>query len=91
MDWNESASVKSFIELLLKEFANESDQKINYKKNLAKYYARYQSIKPGQYLSIDEMKYLIDQLFACTDSAWGPFGGKCYTIIELDEIAKRLK
>lgn len=91
MDWNESVSVKSFIEQLLREMAQDTNQKINYKKNLANYYARYQSIKPGQTLTTEEMKYLIDQLFACTDSTWGPFGGKCYTIIEADEIAKRLK
>jgi DNA mismatch repair protein MutL len=90
MDWKESDSVQGFIESLLRHFIEESDQKTNPRLHMAKYFARYQSIKSGQKLTIEEMQYLIDQLFACEDAAWGVFGGKCYTTVGLDEVRKRL-
>ncbi|MEP7324217.1 MAG: DNA mismatch repair protein MutL, partial [Saprospiraceae bacterium] len=69
----------------------EQDQKSNYKNIIAKHIARYQSIQAGQRLSTEEMQFLIDQLFACDDHTWSPFGSRCYTTIGLDEIIKRLK
>ncbi len=90
MDWKESESVQGFIESLLRHYIEESDQKINPRLHIAKYIARYQSIKSGQKLTVEEMQYLIDQLFACEDAAWGVFGGKCYTTVGLDEVRKRL-
>jgi len=91
MDWKESHSIQAFIESLLRHYLEESDQKINYREGLARHYARYQSIKAGQLLKNEEMQHLIDQLFACEDHAWNPFGGRCYTTFDLGEVRKRLK
>ena len=90
MDWRESGSIHEFLETLLRQEVEESDQKKNHRAYIARYVARYQSIKLGQKLSEEEMQYLIDQLFACKDAEWGPFGGKCYSSISLEEIKKRM-
>ncbi len=90
MDWKESNAVQNFIEALLRHYIEESDQKINTSQYIAKYVARYQSIKSGQKLSIEEMQYLIDELFACEDAAWGVFGGRCYINMGLEEVRKRM-
>ncbi|MEO5581787.1 MAG: DNA mismatch repair endonuclease MutL [Saprospiraceae bacterium] len=91
MDWIPTHTVQSFVESILKAYLEESDQKSNHKNIIAKHIARYQSIQTGQRLSTEEMQFLIDQLFACDDHAWSPFGSRCYTTIGLDEIIKRLK
>lgn len=91
VDWKESQSVQGFIESLLRHYLEESDQKVSHREGLARHYARYQSIKAGQSLKPEEMQHLIDQLFACEDHAWSPFGGRCYTTFDLGEVKKRLK
>lgn len=91
VDWKESQSVQAFLESLLRHYLEESDQKISHREGLARHYARYQSIKAGQWLKNEEMQHLIDQLFACDDPAWSPFGGRCYTTFDLGEVKKRLK
>ncbi len=91
VDWRETESIQAFIESLLRQNLEESDRKINHREKLARHYARYQSIRAGQRLSTEEMQHFIDRLFACEDSAWSPFGGRCYTTFELSEIRKRLK
>jgi DNA mismatch repair protein MutL len=91
VDWPSSHSVQSFVESILRSYLEESDQNANYREIIARQIARYQSIQSGQRLDTEEMQYLIDQLFACQDHAWSPFGGRSYTSISLDEIIKRLK
>lgn len=91
MDWKESHSIQEFIDSLLRHHLEESDQKSNYRDGLARHYARYQSIKTGQTLKTEEMQHLIDQLFACEDHAWNPFGGRCYITYGMAEVKKRFK
>ncbi|HNR06287.1 MAG TPA: DNA mismatch repair endonuclease MutL [Saprospiraceae bacterium] len=91
VDWKETESIQAFIESLLRQTLEESDRKTNHRERLARHYARYQSIRAGQRLGAEEMQHLIDRLFACEDSAWSPFGGRCYTTFDLGEIRKKLK
>ncbi len=49
------------------------------------------AIDYGRSLKLDEMRNLIDRLFACTTPAFTPDGKTIITIIENDDIEKRFK
>lgn len=91
MDWPEKQSVHEFIDKLIRECANDVDQKINYKTVLARQYAKYKSIKSGERLSIHEMKHIINEIQLSNDGALGVFGGRTWVVLELDELSKRFK
>ncbi|MEP7269734.1 MAG: DNA mismatch repair endonuclease MutL [Saprospiraceae bacterium] len=90
-DWSASISIHHFIEELVKEYAHDESKKSDYKTYLAYQISKSQGLKQGQSLTVEEMKFIIDQLFACEEPAFGPSGGRCYTIIELQEIEKRMR
>lgn len=58
-------------------------------RTLALTMARSASIVVGQVLSADEMRMLIDELFACEMPAYTPDGKKVFSIIAEDEIEMR--
>ena len=47
------------------------------------------AIKKGQSLSQEEMRELVDKLFACAMPFTSPTGKKCFVTFELDELAKK--
>jgi DNA mismatch repair protein MutL len=58
---------------------------------LAAAYAWHTSIRGGEELSTQEMRSLIDQLFATREPFICPYGRPTLTKIGLDEIANRFK
>lgn len=83
---------KKMIEELIEQFKmNASVTKLSKRENLAKSLAYSSAIKPGKALSTEEMKALIDELFACESPYHAPNGKFTFTTISLDEIAKRLE
>jgi DNA mismatch repair protein MutL len=50
--------------------------------------ARSMSVKAGKGLSEEEMRLMIDQLFACEQPHFTPQGKKTYTILSLDDLEK---
>lgn len=55
---------------------------------LARAMSRSLSVKSGKVLSEEEMRLMIDQLFACEQPHFSPHGRKTYTILALEEIEK---
>jgi len=55
---------------------------------IARAMARSMSVKAGKGLSEEEMRLMIDQLFACEQPHFTPQGKKTYTILSLDELGK---
>ena len=75
------------IESLLEEFkACEGDPQSNDQNALALSLARYSCIKEGIKLMEDEMRALIDQLFACSQPNFAPDGRPVFVSISLDQI-----
>ena len=78
---------KALFEGLIEQFKiNQSDLSIPIKENLARSLAKRAGIKAGQRLAKEEMKALIDGLFACGTSNYTPDGIPTFFIFELRKI-----
>jgi len=82
-----TTSGKALFEGLLEQFKiNQADLSIPLKENLARSLAKRACIKGGQKLVKEEMKALIDGLFACSTSNYTPDGVPTFFIFELRKI-----
>ncbi|MEO0338962.1 MAG: DNA mismatch repair endonuclease MutL, partial [Bacteroidota bacterium] len=73
---------------LIEQYKLGIDLKLDIKENIARAMARSASIKKGQSLEVEEMRNLIDKLFACAIPYKSPTGRNCFHTFELEEIAK---
>ncbi len=81
------ASEKDLFESLVEQFKyNKSELKLDVKENLARSLARRSSLKSGIKLSQEEMKTLIDQLFACSNPNYAPGGNLTYVLLDLNTM-----
>ena len=82
-----SGDGKALFEGLIEQFKiNQSDLSVPLKENLARSLAKRAGIKAGQMLMKEEMKALIDGLFACSTSNYTPDGIPTFFIFELRKI-----
>ena len=80
-------NVKKVIERLLEQFKlNESELKLDKHENLAISMARNASVKSGKKMNEEEMKELVDQLFACEMPYSLPNGKPTIISLDLDEL-----
>ena len=78
---------KALFEGLIEQFkVNQSDLSIPLKENLARSLAKRAGIKAGHKLMKEEMKALIDGLFACVTSNYTPDGIPTFFVFELRKI-----
>ena len=83
---------KEMLEFLIEEYKKCKDKmELDRRMELARILARSASIKSGQNLSEEEMRLLIDQLFACEVNAVSPSGHKTYITVELTDLEKQFK
>lgn len=82
---------KQLVELLLEQFKQNMELKLEANENIARAMSRSASIKRGQSLSMEEMESLINQLFACELPFKSPSGKNCFITYGLDELAKRFE
>lgn len=83
---------KQMIEELIEQFKkNLSVTKLNRRENLAKSLAHSSAIKAGKLLGVEEMKALIDELFACENPYTAPNGSHVFVSFGLDELEKRFE
>lgn len=78
---------KALFEGLVEQFKmNQSQLSVPLHENLARSLAKRASIKAGQKLAKEEMKALIDGLFACVTSNYTPDGIPTFFVFELRKI-----
>ena len=83
---------KKMIEELIEQYKmNLQITKLSKRKNLAKSLAYSSSIKAGKKLSVEEMKTLIDELFACENAFNAPNGKFTFITLSNDELEKRFE
>lgn len=79
---------RDLFEGLLEQFKkNKAELSIGKRENMARSLARRTAIKPGQQLSVTEMRTIVDQLFACTNPNYSPYGQVIFYILSLEKIA----
>ncbi|PIQ47599.1 MAG: DNA mismatch repair protein MutL [Cytophagales bacterium CG12_big_fil_rev_8_21_14_0_65_40_12] len=78
---------KQLFEGFVEQFKlNQSELSISADENVARAIAKRSSLKVGVTLSPEEMSSLIDQLFACKNANYSPYGRRTTFIIELEKI-----
>lgn len=63
----------------------------NNRNRLAAAFARQMAVKPGKYLSEEEMRFLVELLFACSSPDKTPDGKKTFHIISYEELSRTFK
>ena len=86
-----SLQATELLEQLLSQYHENIEFELGIDENLARSIACSASIKRGKSLDQEEMKELIDQLFACQVPYNSPTGRKCFISMELDDIYKRFE
>jgi DNA mismatch repair protein MutL len=82
-----NSNPKEMIEILLKEYkASERNVQTGIKERIAKSLAIAAAINYGNNLTKEEMREIIDSLFACRTPNYSPSGKPVVTIISLSEI-----
>ena len=81
-------------EQILDKFLNEYlsgeiDAKTQAKEKIARSLAKASAINSNQRLSTEEMREMVDMLFACQNPNYSPFGKLIVSIIKTDEVEKR--
>ena len=83
---------KKMIEELIEQYKmNSSVTRLSKRESLAKSLAHSSAIKAGKVLSVEEMKTLIDELFACQNPYTAPNGRFTFITINNDELEKRFE
>ncbi len=81
-------------EQILDKFLNEIlsgevNAKQEVKERIAKALAKASAISSNHILSVEEMRDMVDMLFACQNPNYSPFGKLIVSIIKIDELEKR--
>ncbi|HFC00384.1 MAG TPA: DNA mismatch repair protein MutL, partial [Phaeodactylibacter sp.] len=88
-DLKSTQDEQKIIEQLLEQYKSNQDLDLNISENMARSMARSAAIKKGQSLTQEEMRELVDQLFACQMPFTSPTGKKCFVTFEMEELAKK--
>lgn len=83
---------QKIVEELIEQFKmNSSVTKLTKRENLAKSIAGSSAIKSGRVLSVEEMKTMIDELFACENPYTAPNGKLTFLTMSNDDLEKKLE
>lgn len=86
-----SVSTKEFIEEFIETYASNLEIQIGIVENIARSMAVNSRIRKGTRLNQEEIRELIDQLFACEMPYKSPSGRKCFITFGLTELQSRFK
>jgi DNA mismatch repair protein MutL len=88
-DVNQGVEEKILLEIVDEYIHNQREKKLDQKDNVAKSYSCHTSIRAGDKLSEQEMRLLIDQLFATSMPYVCPHGRPVVIKLSLEEFDKR--
>lgn len=87
-----NAVVKDIIDEMLETYKSyEGNLQLEAKEKVARAVAKASAIPYGKVLEQEEMRNLVDQLFACSNPGFSPSGRPVMNIINVDELEKILK
>jgi len=81
-------NLQDLVDRLIEQYASNLDLDISKNENLARAMAQSAAIKKGKRLDVEEMRTLVDELFACENPYTSPIGKKCFVNYELTELEK---
>jgi DNA mismatch repair protein MutL len=78
---------KTIFEGLIEQFKHNADvRSLPVRENLAQSLARRTAIRPGTVLQAEEMRDIVDQLFACGNPNYAPDGKKTFILLSMESI-----
>ena len=81
---------KTIFEGLIEQFKHNANvRSLPVRDNLAQSLARRTAIRPGTELQPEEMRDLVDQLFACSNPNYAPDGRKTFILLSMESIANQ--
>lgn len=81
-------NLQEVMENLMEQYLNNRELEISKNENLARSMASSAAMRIGRSLDMEEMKTLIDELFACEMPYTSPTGKKCFLTFELKDLEK---
>jgi DNA mismatch repair protein MutL len=75
---------------MLEKYKHDLDPTVGAKEKVARAISLSTATKRGTFLPMEERQTLIDVLFACENPYTSPSGRKCFVVLELEELLKRL-
>lgn len=82
-----SGDEKGLFEGFIEQYKlNQNDIKLDNNERLARALAKRSAMKPGKNLATEEMKALVDQLFACETPNFAPDGNMTFVLLDLNSI-----
>lgn len=81
-------NLQSVMDNLIDSYAQNIKLKLSKNENIARSMALSAAVPKGKRLEQEEMKLLIDDLFACEMPYTGPSGRKCFITYELNDLDK---
>ena len=85
----EEKNIQEVMDVLFEQYISNMDLDISKNENLARAMALSSSIKKGTKLTKEEMKVLVDELFACENPYTSPGGKKCFINFEISDLDKQ--
>ncbi len=85
----EDNNIQEVMDSLLEQYETNLNLDISKNENLARSMALGAAIKKGQKLSKEEMKTLVDELFACETPYTSPGGRKCFVNFDINDLDKQ--
>lgn len=82
-------NIQDIMDTFVEQYLQNMNLELSKNENLARSMAMSAALKGGKSLSNEEMKALINDLFACEMPYTNPNGKKCFITYELDELEKQ--
>jgi len=83
---------KVLFEGLIEQFKfNQSNLSLSNRENLARSLAKRSATKHGKKLEIEEMRMMIDKLFACSSPNYAADGRLTYKVLSMEELASNFR
>jgi DNA mismatch repair protein MutL len=82
---------QKLIDIFLEQYKMNINVHANIKENIARSLASSATIKRGKSLTTEEMRTIIDELFACKMPYKSPGGKNCFTTFDLEALGKRFE
>lgn len=82
---------QKLIDSLLEQYKANLNIHANIKENIARSLAYSAATKRGKSLTVEEMRNIIDELFACKMPYKSPSGKNCFTTFDLEALGKRFE
>ncbi len=82
------SNLQSVMDKMIDSYTQNIKLKLSKNENIARSMAQSSAVHKGKRLEQEEMKLLIDDLFACEMPYTGPSGRKCFITYELNDLDK---